>query len=191
MVTDRNHGKVIIAWRMKSVSHISTLLNTAYKKHNSGHLIIAKLHSQSEHVELWTCIKYRRLDAFCPGTSHRRPSILGKINTSLTKLLNFKGLAWTKGQNNAEGHDSGTVILPTPECSSSFQTDGNIRDTGGQIQLFSLLHSWANASTPALPGAANLELNLGSWALFQSPFRVDFSTNWRIDGPIVLIDVST
>ena len=37
--------------------------------------------------------------------------------------------------------------------------------TGGQTYLFSSHQSWAKASTPLQPGEANLELNLGTWAL--------------------------
>ena len=37
--------------------------------------------------------------------------------------------------------------------------------TGGQTYLFSSRQSWAKASTPLQPGEANLELNLGTWAL--------------------------
>ena len=37
--------------------------------------------------------------------------------------------------------------------------------TGGQTHLISSRQSWAKASTPLQPGKANLELNLGTWAL--------------------------
>ena len=37
--------------------------------------------------------------------------------------------------------------------------------TGEHTQFFSSSQSWAKASTPLQPGEANLELNLGTWAL--------------------------
>ena len=93
-----------------------------------------------------------------------RLSIRGRTKTSLTKLLNLEGVECKKGQKDADGH-SGMTRVPNSLQASSFLTGRSIKDTGGQIQLISQLQSWANASTPQLPGEANLELNLGSWGL--------------------------
>ena len=80
-----------------------------------------------------------------------RLSIRGRTKTSLTKLLNLEGVESKKGQKDADGH-SGMTRVPNPLQASSFLTEGTVKDTGGQIQLISQLQSWANASTPQLPG---------------------------------------
>ena len=98
------------------------------------------------------------------GTFQQEVFYTRKLKHSLKKRLDLRRAVMQKGRKIGR-RPRGTIKVRKPEHDERAVTEGTMALTGEQTQFFLSHQSRDKASTPLQPGEANLELNLGTWAL--------------------------